>query len=91
VCGHVWFCFLIVLKEYFPPTVSLLLLNYWNSIGYTQYTIQVDNSSLTGESEPQQRNHELTSDNPLETKNLAFYSCSAVEGMVVYVYTGSVL
>ncbi|XP_065887876.1 sodium/potassium-transporting ATPase subunit alpha-1-like [Dysidea avara] len=41
---------------------------------------KVDNSSLTGESEPQQRSHELTSDNPLETKNLAFYSCNAVEG-----------
>ena len=31
---------------------------------------KVDNSSLTGESEPQSRNNEFTHDNPLETKNL---------------------
>jgi len=42
--------------------------------------IQVDNSSLTGESEPQSRSPEQTSDNPLETKNLAFFSTNAVEG-----------
>merc|ERR1712055_958339 len=30
---------------------------------------KVDNSSLTGESEPQARNHEFTHINPLETKN----------------------
>ncbi|XP_073994046.1 sodium/potassium-transporting ATPase subunit alpha isoform X2 [Rhodnius prolixus] len=41
---------------------------------------KVDNSSLTGESEPQSRGVELTNDNPLETKNLAFFSTNAVEG-----------
>jgi len=42
---------------------------------------KVDNSSLTGESEPQSRNTECTSDNPLETRNLAFFSSNAVEGV----------
>merc|ERR1712223_669561 len=41
---------------------------------------KVDNSSLTGESEPQARGPEFTHDNPLETKNLAFFSTNAVEG-----------
>ena len=41
---------------------------------------KVDNSSLTGESEPVSRNHEFTNENPLETKNLAFFSTNAVEG-----------
>ncbi len=42
--------------------------------------LKVDNSSLTGESEPQSRNPDCTSDNPAETKNLAFFSTNAVEG-----------
>ncbi len=41
---------------------------------------KVDNSSLTGESEPQSRSSECTDENPLETKNLAFFSTNAVEG-----------
>lgn len=41
---------------------------------------KVDNSSLTGESEPQSRSSDFTNDNPLETKNLAFFSTNAVEG-----------
>jgi len=41
---------------------------------------QVDNSSLTGESEPQSRSPDCTNDNPLETRNLAFFSTNAVEG-----------
>lgn len=41
---------------------------------------KVDNSSLTGESEPQTRSNELTSENPLETRNLAFFSTNCVEG-----------
>lgn len=41
---------------------------------------QVDNSSLTGESEPQTRSVEFTHENPLETKNLAFFSTCAMEG-----------
>merc|ERR1719262_1392273 len=44
---------------------------------------KVDNSSLTGESEPQARNHEFTHINPLETKNLGFFSTNAVEGTAV--------
>jgi len=38
---------------------------------------KVDNSSLTGESEPQSRSAEMTHENPLETKNLAFFSTNA--------------
>ncbi|KAG8310147.1 Sodium/potassium-transporting ATPase subunit alpha-1 [Homalodisca vitripennis] len=41
---------------------------------------KVDNSSLTGESEPQSRGVDFTHENPLETKNLAFFSTNAVEG-----------
>merc|ERR1712001_590478 len=44
---------------------------------------KVDNSSLTGESEPQSRGHEFTNENPLETKNLAFFSTNAVEGTCI--------
>merc|ERR1712055_206184 len=44
---------------------------------------KVDNSSLTGESEPQQRTPEFTHENPLETKNFAFFSTNAVEGTCV--------
>merc|ERR1711935_1056833 len=44
---------------------------------------KVDNSSLTGESEPQARSPEFTHENPLETKNLAFFSTNAVEGTCV--------
>merc|ERR1712241_1101457 len=44
---------------------------------------KVDNSSLTGESEPQSRTPEFTHENPLETKNLAFFSTNAVEGTAV--------
>jgi len=42
--------------------------------------LKVDNSSLTGESEPQSRGPECTHQNPLETKNIAFFSTNAVEG-----------
>lgn len=44
---------------------------------------KVDNSSLTGESEPQSRGVEFTHENPLETKNLAFFSTNAVEGVKI--------
>jgi sodium/potassium-transporting ATPase subunit alpha len=46
----------------------------------TASSFKVDNSSLTGESEPQSRSPEFTNDNPLETKNVAFFSTNAVEG-----------
>jgi len=44
------------------------------------HSFKVDNSSLTGESEPQTRSAEFTHDNPLETKNIAFFSTNALEG-----------
>uniref|UniRef100_A0AC34GP15 Sodium/potassium-transporting ATPase subunit alpha n=1 Tax=Panagrolaimus sp. ES5 TaxID=591445 RepID=A0AC34GP15_9BILA len=54
------------------------------------YGLKVDNSSLTGESEPQSRSPECTNENPLETRNLAFFSTNAVEGTAkgVVVNTG---
>ncbi|XP_077985595.1 sodium/potassium-transporting ATPase subunit alpha-3-like isoform X1 [Glandiceps talaboti] len=42
--------------------------------------LKVDNSSLTGESEPQSRSPEFTNDNPLETRNICFFSTNCVEG-----------
>merc|ERR1712061_32739 len=42
--------------------------------------MKVDNSSLTGESEPQARTPEYTNKNPLETKNIAFFSTNCNEG-----------
>jgi sodium/potassium-transporting ATPase subunit alpha len=42
---------------------------------------KVDNSALTGESEPLLRSNECTSDVLLETKNVAFSSSNAVEGL----------
>ncbi|XP_069497029.1 sodium/potassium-transporting ATPase subunit alpha-3 isoform X2 [Ambystoma mexicanum] len=41
---------------------------------------KVDNSSLTGESEPQTRSSDFTHDNPLETRNITFFSTNCVEG-----------
>ena len=42
---------------------------------------KVDNSSLTGENEPQKRTPEFTHDSPVETANIAFYSTACVEGL----------
>jgi sodium/potassium-transporting ATPase subunit alpha len=42
--------------------------------------LKVDNSTLTGESEPQSRGVEYRNDDPLETRNLAFFGTFAVEG-----------
>ncbi|CAK9303685.1 unnamed protein product [Gordionus sp. m RMFG-2023] len=54
------------------------------------HCFKIDNSSLTGESEPQSRSSDTTSENPLETKNLAFFSTNAVEGTStgVVIHTG---
>ncbi|KAJ5069892.1 sodium/potassium-transporting atpase subunit alpha [Anaeramoeba ignava] len=51
---------------------------------------QVDNSSLTGESDPQSRTPKCTNENPLETSNLAFYSTLATQGNAkgVAIFTG---
>uniref|UniRef100_A0AAY4DK62 Sodium/potassium-transporting ATPase subunit alpha n=1 Tax=Denticeps clupeoides TaxID=299321 RepID=A0AAY4DK62_9TELE len=43
---------------------------------------KVDNSSLTGESEPQTRSPDCTHDNPLETRNIAFFSTNCVEALL---------
>uniref|UniRef100_A0A914P1Z9 Na(+)/K(+)-exchanging ATPase n=1 Tax=Panagrolaimus davidi TaxID=227884 RepID=A0A914P1Z9_9BILA len=53
-------------------------------------SFKVDNSSLTGESEPQSRSSDCTNVNPLETRNLAFFTTNAVEGTAkgVIVNTG---
>ena len=45
--------------------------------------LKVDNSPLTGESEPIGRTVDCTDDNPLETKNLAFFGTLAVDGTCV--------
>ncbi|KAI6175742.1 Sodium/potassium-transporting ATPase subunit alpha [Aphelenchoides bicaudatus] len=52
--------------------------------------MKVDNSSLTGESEPQSRSPECTNENPLETRNIAFFSTNCVEGTAkgVVILTG---
>lgn len=42
--------------------------------------LKVDNSSITGESDPLHRTPESTDINPLETENLAFYGTNIVEG-----------
>ncbi|XP_035764447.1 sodium/potassium-transporting ATPase subunit alpha-1-like [Neolamprologus brichardi] len=42
--------------------------------------VMVDNSSLTGESEPQTRSPDFSNENPLETRNIAFFSTNCVEG-----------
>jgi len=44
------------------------------------FPFQVDNSSLTGESEPQSRTPDFSHENPLETRNIAFFSTNCVEG-----------
>jgi len=51
---------------------------------------QVDNASLTGESEPQKRTTEFTDQNPLETKNLCFFGTFVPMGSLtgVVVNTG---
>ncbi|GMI07156.1 hypothetical protein TrVE_jg8358 [Triparma verrucosa] len=50
----------------------------------------VDNSALTGESEPQKRSVKPTNDDPLETQNLCFFGTQVPEGSLkgVVVLTG---
>lgn len=56
----------------------------------TNQKLKVDNAPLTGESEPIGRTVNCTDDNPLETKNLAFFGTLAVDGTAtgVVVNTG---
>ena len=42
--------------------------------------MKVDNSSLTGESDPQARTNQYTDEDPLKTKNLVLLGSSVVEG-----------
>ena len=44
------------------------------------HQFKVDNSSLTGECEPQSRGLEFVNENPLEAFNLAFFSTNCIEG-----------
>jgi sodium/potassium-transporting ATPase subunit alpha len=53
-----------------PADILLIWVNH----------LKVDNSSLTGESELQSRTDHKTDDNPLETKNIAFFTTLAQEG-----------
>jgi len=59
------------------------------------FGLKVDNSALTGEPEALMRSVDSTSDNPLETKNLAFYSTNCVEGqgkgVVIYIGDNTVM
>jgi sodium/potassium-transporting ATPase subunit alpha len=43
--------------------------------------IKVDNSSLTGESEPQKRTNQKTDDLPFRTRNVVFFSTNCTEGV----------
>ncbi|KAK3530179.1 hypothetical protein QTP86_017759, partial [Hemibagrus guttatus] len=44
------------------------------------HSCKVDNSSLTGESEPQTRTPDFSNENPLETRNIVFFSTNCLEG-----------
>ena len=50
----------------------------------------MDNSQLTGEAEPLLRTAEFTNENPLETRNLVFFSTNVVEGTAraIVIFTG---
>lgn len=43
-------------------------------------SMKVDNSSLTGESDPLTRSSDIGHENPLEARNLAFFSTNCVDG-----------
>jgi sodium/potassium-transporting ATPase subunit alpha len=43
--------------------------------------IKVDNSSLTGESEPQKRSNVMTDELPFRTRNIVFFSTNCTEGV----------
>lgn len=56
--------------EMVPADVRLIQMN----------NFRIDMSSITGEAEPQSRTLYYTNENPLETKNLAFFSCQITDG-----------
>ncbi|CAJ0932309.1 unnamed protein product, partial [Mesorhabditis belari] len=49
-------------------------------LSHISFVLWVDNSSMTGESEPLFRTAEFTHDNALETKNMMMFSTNVVEG-----------
>ncbi|CAG8718792.1 9822_t:CDS:2, partial [Dentiscutata erythropus] len=57
---------------------------------YAATDMKVDNSSLTGESEPQERTNKNTHENPFEATNLCFYGTLVVsgEGYGIVIRTG---
>merc|ERR1712036_198545 len=61
----------------------LCFFAYYIEISSNPTAMKVDSSSLTGESEPQSRTNEYTHENPLETKNIAFFSTNCNEGSAV--------
>lgn len=61
--------------------IKIIITHMWSD-----HLIQVDNSSLTGESEPQTRSPDCTHDNPLETRNIAFFSTNCVEGKTKLIF-----
>src|SRR5699024_7598760 len=69
----------IILSTQLNDCVYLINLHFLS----VAHGCKVDNSSLTGESEPQSRTPEASHENPLETRNLAFFSTNCVEGAAV--------
>jgi sodium/potassium-transporting ATPase subunit alpha len=45
-------------------------------------SFKVDNSAINGESDPQSRGSVCTDKDPMETKNLAFFSTNVVQGKI---------
>ncbi len=73
--------FTLSCRGHFHFSGYLSLSLSWSSfILASLLSLQVDNSSLTGESEPQTRTPDFSNDNPLETRNIAFFSTNCVEG-----------
>ena len=80
----------VLVEQYQLPITKCLTLQLVSLLGGDRvpadiriikaHSCKVDNSSLTGESEPQTRSPDLTNENPLETRNLAFFSTNCVEG-----------
>ena len=64
----------------FPYRPTPFIRREQQSANFEKQIIQVDNSSLTGESEPQGREGEEADVEALEAKNIAFFSTNCVEG-----------
>mmetsp|Transcript_6695 Transcript_6695/g.10973 ORF Transcript_6695/g.10973 Transcript_6695/m.10973 type:complete len:1087 (+) Transcript_6695:40-3300(+) len=68
VCGDV-----IKIEKGFKVSADMIVI--------TSNGIKVDNSSLTGESEPQKRGNVKTDDLPFRTRNVVFFSTNCTEGV----------